>query len=62
MVIVTEAAWTSGRGESDEPVLLAMNCSYCGYGVSVRKTPPSCPMCGEHSWQLDTSRTPASAA
>jgi rubrerythrin len=26
-------------------------CSQCGYGVSVRRTLPMCPMCGGGTWE-----------
>lgn len=26
-------------------------CSECGYGVSVRRTLPLCPMCGGAAWE-----------
>lgn len=34
-------------------VLTRLRCRTCGYGASVRATPPRCPMCGEHAWELD---------
>jgi rubrerythrin len=30
------------------------HCSECGYGVTVSRALPICPMCGGKSWELST--------
>jgi len=32
------------------------HCSECGYGVSVRRSLPLCPMCGGTSWEANRTR------
>ena len=34
-----------------EPVVGEFRCSDCGYGVSLSRTLPLCPMCGGTSWE-----------
>lgn len=31
--------------------LVRMRCVTCGYGVSVREPPPTCPMCQGAAWE-----------
>jgi hypothetical protein len=40
------AAGTSTKGE--------YHCSECGYGVTVFRALPRCPMCGGESWEQST--------
>ena len=30
---------------------ISLICSSCGYGISVRREPPACPMCQAFSWE-----------
>ena len=30
---------------------ISLICSNCGYGISVRREPPACPMCQASSWE-----------
>jgi hypothetical protein len=39
-------AGTSAKGE--------YHCSECGYGVTVFRALPLCPMCGGNGWELST--------
>ena len=34
-----------------EQVAGEFRCSHCGYGVSVRRELPRCPMCGGSTWE-----------
>jgi rubredoxin len=38
--------WTTGS-----PAKGAYHCSECGYGVTVHRELPRCPMCGGGSWE-----------
>jgi hypothetical protein len=42
-----EGASQTAKGASP---LLRLRCEECGYGVSVRRTPEQCPMCGGSAW------------
>jgi rubrerythrin len=35
-----------------QPVAGAFRCTACGYGVTVRRELPLCPMCGSTVWEL----------
>jgi hypothetical protein len=35
-----------------EPAKGEFHCSDCGYGVTVHRELPRCPMCGNDSWEL----------
>jgi rubredoxin len=37
------------------PAAGAYRCSGCGYGVTVRASLPSCPMCGGTTWEQAAS-------
>jgi rubrerythrin len=34
-----------------QPAVGSFQCSECGYGVTVRRELPHCPMCGGTSWE-----------
>lgn len=38
--------WAAGQ-----PVKGEFHCSECGYGVTIVRTLPLCPMCGYSSWE-----------
>ena len=38
-------SWPAGRSAKGE-----FHCADCGYGVTVYRTLPTCPMCGGHVW------------
>ena len=41
-------------------VLVRLRCADCGYGISARSAPESCPMCRGTVWEQD-ARRPLSA-
>jgi hypothetical protein len=43
---------SSQASESASP-LLRLRCERCSYGVSVRRTPEQCPMCGGSVWLME---------
>ena len=45
------AAGTAARGD--------FNCTGCGYGVTIRRTLPACPMCQGAEWRPATRRRTA---
>ena len=46
---MTVALYARRHADPDEP-MLRLRCHGCGYGVSVRRTPKRCPMCGTSDW------------
>jgi rubrerythrin len=42
---------------SGEAAAGAFRCAECGYGVTVRRALPLCPMCGGTAWQHPSYRT-----
>jgi hypothetical protein len=55
---VVEAAGARGTAEDFVEILLAgvqvkgeFHCSECGYGVTICRELPLCPMCGNESWE-----------
>jgi rubrerythrin len=56
------AAWLEAREEAAVQLVTGVRakgeyrCSDCGYGVTIYRELPRCPMCGSESWeQLDWS-------
>ena len=41
--------WTAGQQAKGE-----FHCADCGYGVTIVRTLPVCPMCGGGSWEQST--------
>jgi rubrerythrin len=41
--------WATGQAVKGE-----FHCSECGYGVTIVRTLPLCPMCGGSSWEQST--------
>lgn len=41
--------WTAGQQAKGE-----FHCAECGYGVTIVRTLPVCPMCGGGSWEQST--------
>ena len=39
------------KGSPAASASISLICSNCGYGVSVRREPPACPMCQASSWE-----------
>ncbi len=52
-VEVTEASVEVGRDVSatGESAKGEFRCAHCGYGITVYRTLPSCPMCAGNVWQ-----------
>jgi rubrerythrin len=38
--------WAAGRTAKGE-----FHCAECGYGVTIYRTLPTCPMCGSEAWE-----------
>jgi rubrerythrin len=51
----TVAAWVAGTRAKGE-----FRCAGCGYGVTVYRALPTCPMCQGASWERTPARSPAS--
>lgn len=46
-----EAAGYVEFAATGEPVVGAYHCAECGYGVTVQRELPLCPMCGGTAWE-----------
>lgn len=62
---IQEQGSDAGTGEAAAHVVLAVSgetaagafrCAECGYGVTVRRVLPLCPMCGGTAWQHSSWR------
>jgi hypothetical protein len=50
--VSTHRVGASQASETASP-LLRLRCEGCSYGVSVRRTPEQCPMCGGSVWLIE---------
>ena len=39
------------RGSKAAAASISLVCSNCGYGITIRREPPDCPMCQASSWE-----------
>jgi hypothetical protein len=39
------------RGSKAAAASISLVCSNCGYGITIRREPPACPMCQATAWE-----------
>ena len=49
-----DAATAAPAAPVAQPGMLTFHCSSCGYGVTIVRALPICPMCGGSSWEQST--------